>query len=331
MARFSAAKIRRVEYGLVLSMALFAAGVGALSVAIGGAKLAEAAARASPGVLLGMLALAALNYGLRIVRWQIFSMRLSLEVPFRWNALYYVAGFAMGTTPGKLGEAFRLWLIERRHGYRYERIAPLFIGDRLADLHALLILSMTGLVFFPRERAAALALAGLALLATFALVRPKLLLRVVGGLHAATGRRARRLFGRLRTAIRHTARLFDGPHYALPLALGLMGWAAECFAFAWILATLGADIGFPLAAFIFTFSIMAGAATMLPGGLGSSEAAMIGLLKLLGVDLDTAVVATVAIRLATLWFGVGLGLAALGPSLRLARRSAKPARMKTAP
>jgi uncharacterized protein (TIRG00374 family) len=66
--------------------------------------------------------------------------------------------------------------------------------------------------------------------------------------------------------------------------------------------------------------MIVGALSMLPGGLGSTEATMIGLLLALGVDFDRALVATAVIRLTTLWFGTGLGALALPFALRLARR-----------
>jgi uncharacterized protein (TIRG00374 family) len=45
----------------------------------------------------------------------------------------------------------------------------------------------------------------------------------------------------------------------------------------------------------------------MPGGLGGTEAVMVGLLVWKGMPGADAVAATVLIRLATLWFAVGLG------------------------
>ncbi len=50
---------------------------------------------------------------------------------------------------------------------------------------------------------------------------------------------------------------------------------------------------------------------MIPGGLGSMEAALVALLNYFGVPLPSAVAATVLIRLATLWFAVAMGLGCL--------------------
>jgi uncharacterized protein (TIRG00374 family) len=102
--------------------------------------------------------------------------------------------------------------------------------------------------------------------------------------------------------------------------LGTLGWLAECTAFHWLLVTFGADLSFQKSVFVFAFSMLVGAATMLPGGLGGTEATMIGLLLLCRVQSDLAFAATLIIRATTLWFAVGLGFIALAVSLYLARR-----------
>jgi uncharacterized protein (TIRG00374 family) len=63
--------------------------------------------------------------------------------------------------------------------------------------------------------------------------------------------------------------------------------------------------------FIFAFAMMVGAISVLPGGLGSTEATMVGLLATQHVPADVAVVATALVRVTTLWFAVALGLCAL--------------------
>ena len=57
--------------------------------------------------------------------------------------------------------------------------------------------------------------------------------------------------------------------------------------------------------------MLAGAVSFLPGGLGGTEATMVGLLAWSGMALPDAVAATVLIRVCTLWFAVLLGVAAL--------------------
>ena len=86
---------------------------------------------------------------------------------------------------------------------------------------------------------------------------------------------------------------------------------AEALALCWILGLVGIELDLLHATFVFALAKLAGALCFMPGGLGSSEAVMIGLLMLGGAAPGDAVVATLVLRLCTLWFAVLLGLAAL--------------------
>jgi uncharacterized protein (TIRG00374 family) len=98
----------------------------------------------------------------------------------------------------------------------------------------------------------------------------------------------------------------------LAVGLGMVSWLGEGIGMYIILRGLGVPAGwqtFSVAVFALSFSIVVGAASTLPGGLGASEASIAGMLALLlGLHADTAAAATLLIRFATLWFGVSLGL-----------------------
>jgi len=276
----------------------------------------------APVVLCGLLGLSLVNYALRAWRWYIYSHHLNIQVSRRRTALYYFAGFAMTTTPGKLGEALRLWFLERCHGYRYERTAPLLIGDRMSDAVAITLLCLAGIsAFGAAYSAGTLIAAGVLAAALLLLLRPHLPLRAVLLAYGLVGRWPR-LFGAARGVVRKTSRLLDPRIFVLTSAMGVIGWLCECFALHWLLIDLGADITLQQSIFVFAFAMLVGAVSMLPGGLGGTEATMFALLTLLNVPADTALAATMIIRLTTLWFAVGLGFIALPAAFRLARQPA---------
>ena len=57
--------------------------------------------------------------------------------------------------------------------------------------------------------------------------------------------------------------------------------------------------------------MLVGAITTLPGGLVGTEGVMVALLQQLGTGRGAAVLGTLLVRVATLWFAVVIGLAAL--------------------
>jgi uncharacterized protein (TIRG00374 family) len=328
LPRFTLSSLRRVEYLAVASLVAFVAIVVALALFAGLDDVIGHVRHIGARVLVLMLALSTLNYLLRAWRWQHFANGLGLVVPWARNLLYFVSGFALTATPGKAGEALRLWLLERCHGYPYERSTPMFIGDRLSDMAAILLLCLAGVGAFTAYAEVTVFAAAALLVLCLPLMRPKLLLRATNLLFGLFGRRAPRLFARIRAAIRDTARLFTFRLFGLGLVASLLGWFAEIVAFHQLLAHLGAAVTIQQAMFIFTFGMIAGTIVM----IGGTEAVMLALLSALGIDFQVAVAATAVIRLATMWYAVGLGFAALPFSLRLARRArGAPVVLKQAP
>jgi FAD/FMN-containing dehydrogenase len=101
----------------------------------------------------------------------------------------------------------------------------------------------------------------------------------------------------------------------LGLAAGLLAWSLESVELSVLLDSLGHPIPVSSSVSIYAFSMLAGAVSFLPGGLGSSEACMVLLLRAAGIPLPTAVSATLIVRAATLWFAVLLGALALAVAL----------------
>jgi uncharacterized membrane protein YbhN (UPF0104 family) len=321
MTGVSSSRLRRAEFHVVLSMFLFVVVMAVVSIVLGGKEVLSQLQAVSSTVVCGMLLLSLVNYVTRALRWQMFTTHLGMTVPFGRTLTYYFAGFAMTTTPGKLGEAARLWFMERAHGYDYARIAPLFLGDRVSDLNAMVALCVLGMTAFSGYGWAVIILVVLGMLFTLLFMRPRLLLDLVGRAYLLAGRRWPRLFGRARRTVRLTAELFDLRTLGAATFLSVFGWIAECIAFAWLLDSLGAPVGLQGAMFVFAFSMLAGAVSMLPGGLGGVEAVMLALLVVAGTPIEIALVATIIIRVTTLWFAVGLGFVTLPLAMRHARRA----------
>jgi uncharacterized membrane protein YbhN (UPF0104 family) len=302
--------MRRMEVSVVLTAIIFVLGQ------------AAAALRALPAHIVPvLLAMSVFNYVMRAGRWLIFSKAIDIDVPPAANALIYVAGFSMTTTPGKVGETLRLWLLKTGFDARYDRTATVLIADRLGDAAALcilLVLSAAWLGTYAYSSACAIAIIGGIV---FLCMRPGFALLAVDGLYAGIGRGAR-LFVRARRVIRQLQTMASPSVFGLALLIGGLGWMSEGFSFYVLLNALGVSIHPLLCLFIFSFAMIVGAVSVLPGGLGSTEATMIGLLSLHGVKLDTAIVATAVVRITTLWFAVLLGVIALPFALRMVRRAA---------
>jgi uncharacterized protein (TIRG00374 family) len=303
-------KWRRMEIAVAAGVVLFALGFAGAAAWGGGRQAWVTLLSVPPDILPVLLAMSALNYVMRGMRWLLFSNALGLRVPARRNALYYVAGFSMTTTPGKLGEALRLWLLNRFHGCRYDRTAALLVGDRLADAVSTTLVVAVTVGWFSHYLWMALASVALVSALTGLWLRPGFLLRCIDFVYARLHRWPR-LFVRGRRAVRAMWQLSKPRVFLTALALGAVGWCSEGLSFFVVLHALGVELNPGACVFIFAFAMMVGAISVLPGGLGSTEATMVGLLVTQRVPFDVAVVATAVVRVTTLWFAVSLGLLAL--------------------
>lgn len=303
---------RPLEFA-VLTIGIAVIGYLAVSTLAGGNEVIEALSRLHAVQVLFVLCLSLFNYLVRAVRWQGYLTELGAEVPLGSSLLYYFAGFSLTTTPGKLGEAVRSVYLSR-HGVSYDRSLAMLFVERLSDLAAMIVLSTVALVRFPQYRIV-IGIAVLVCLSLIFLVRERrLLLCAYRELRSrARGPAALRRMLSLAisaSALTRTGRLAGG------LGLGLIAWSAEGVGFYYLLQFMHADLSLGVAVSIYAVSMLIGALSFLPGGIGSTEASMMLLLALAGVDHADAVAATLVCRLATLWFAVALGgLAMMGVAI----------------
>jgi len=256
-------------------------------------------------LLAGSLSL--VNYGLRIWRWRLYLTRLGHGLPWRFVALTYMSGFAFTLSPGKIGEMVRARYYQP-HGIGLPASGAAFFVERLLDLLAMMLLTaaaLTELHAYARFLWVALGLVGGLLAMLMLLPWP----RVAAHLDAQAS--AHRLLkpaqGIAQTLAR--ARVLLSPGILLGgMALGLVAWGLEAIGLKVVADVLSPDLlGVPSAMGIYAVAIIVGALSFLPGGLGSTEFVMAGLLYAHGFTMPQAILLTLVCRLLTLWLAVVIG------------------------
>ncbi len=251
-----------------------------------------------------------LHYAVRILRWHILVRANGIHCGFWPNALHLLGGFALTTTPGRLGELFRLRWLQHETGHSFSRLLPAAIADRAIELGSMLLLIIAMLALTNLNTNAVWGLLALAALLVVVSCSPHMLEACLTGLWRLIGRRKPRVFAKLRRII-HNLQPIMRPVVLVPvLMIGVLGWAFEGVAFWLLLGWLDLELSLPLATCIFLVSILAGALSGLPGGFGGAEATGVALLVLQSVPVESAVLAVLIIRLTTLWFAVLIGLVA---------------------
>ena len=257
------------------------------------------------------------NYVWRSIKFRRYLAALGVpSAGIRNDALIFLSGFALTITPGKVGELIRTVYIRRLTGAPANRTSAVIIADRITDGLAMLALALVGLFEFRYGRPF-LALILVLLAGGLLLIqRPELLHRLVNRLAGIPIVGGGIVHARAFIDASHT--LFRPRMLAEGFGLSIISWYGECVAFFLVLVGLGIDASWSLllaATFILALSSLAGGASMLPGGLGITDASVAGMLLLLiddpGMNRSLAAAATLLIRFATLWFGVFIGAIAL--------------------
>ncbi|MEI7634488.1 MAG: lysylphosphatidylglycerol synthase domain-containing protein [bacterium] len=238
-----------------------------------------------------------LSMALRFVRWQYLLRVNGCFVPLRDSAMAYLSGFGLMVTPAYAGEVVRALLLRQWHGTPLRRTVIVIIASRIFDFAAVMFLSgaarawtngANGLIPFT-------AICVLILLMTGRLVaeRPHAI-----GTAAAKHGFIESFMARLRIVM-------------ICAFLSVVAWLPAVAAMSAACRAVGLIIPAADAARAFTDGTLAGAATLMPAGIGFTGGAMIISLESSGAPPNAAVVAAFIVRAGTIWFSILVGMATL--------------------
>ena len=192
------------------------------------------------------------------------------------------------------------------------------VTERLLDVLAVLLLLLSSVFVFTGQRsfvaAIVLVAAGAAVVVAYGPLTRRLL-PLLARSRLARGRAA------LLIDIHQAFTKLVEPRMLVPgLALSTAAWAAEGIGCALVVRHYAPSVPVLASVFDYAASSVAGAASMIPGGLLAAEGSLVLLLERQGVALDAAMASTVIVRAATLWFAVAVGVLAMPWVLSLLRR-----------
>ncbi len=257
------------------------------------------------------ISLTVMSLAVRFSRWQLFLSSLEIHLPVLASLRIYIGGLALTATPGKAGESVRSIFL-KRHGVSYMKSLAVFFADRFTDLIAVMLLAAGGVWSIPQARPVALLMVSVILCVLLVIQNPRLYRALAHRLMSALPwNRMNNLIHHSVSLVLHCNALFRPRIFISGLLLATVAWGLEAVNLFFITTMLQVDISFLDVLFVYAFAKLVGAISMIPGGMGSTEATMVGLLILHGVDETTALACAVLLRITTFWFVVSLGMIAL--------------------
>lgn len=300
-------KLRLLVIGLTLALVaylLFILWAGFDEVIAGAALL-------SLGDWLLLLGLSLVHFLLRFARWQGYLVTLGHRVAHGQSLLCYMSGFALTTTPGKVGETVRAVYL-KRHGVAVADTFAGFFAERYTDLIAVVALSMLAIGSYEGNVWPLILGCGLVLVLLLGLRLPWLPRMLDAIAERGWAQMGRGALEGLAKMLRSAAQLLGIRQITAATAIALVAWAVQGLVLYLVLEMLGFPLPVAIVIGIYALGILAGALSFLPGGLGSAEAVMILMLVVEGLSVTDATTATLICRIATLWFAVLLGISAMG-------------------
>jgi uncharacterized protein (TIRG00374 family) len=260
-----------------------------------------------PSTLLLVLALVFLGWLLRGWRFYYYLGHSRAGVPLGYSIAAFLAGFALTGTPGKVGEAVKGVFLREDYGVPITRVVGVVMVERLMDLWGVLLLGSFSLLLFKGWE-------NLFLLCAGAVVAGGMFLcmeRVYRPILEWTGRFSvlswisEKVLGILLTG----RDLMTPRVFFVGLVVSAVSWSMESISMYLILRGFDLPTDLLQANFVYCFSTLIGALLMLPGGIGGTEAGMIGLLQFLGIPYASGLPSVILIRVCTLWFAILVGVA----------------------
>ncbi|MGE5681890.1 MAG: lysylphosphatidylglycerol synthase transmembrane domain-containing protein [Bacillota bacterium] len=253
-----------------------------------------------------LLLLSFMNYLTRFFKWDYYLKILKIELSRTDSFAIFMSGLIMSVTPGKMGELLKAYLVKQVTREPISKTGPIIFVERITDFISLVMLSIVGALVFNYGRVVVIATGVFFLMVTFIISNKRLSLFLISSIEKVSF--LNKHVEKIRTAYESSYVLLRPLPLIYMVLISLISWSFECLGYYIILINFGLNFSILWSTFVYTFSTIAGAITMLPGGLGVTDGSLTLLLVKKGVAKDLAVSSTFIIRVVTLWFAVLIGV-----------------------
>ena len=245
-----------------------------------------------------------------IIKWHFLLKNSEVNIPLTKSIAVWFAGVAFEITPGHVGVLMKSQILKTSFNISRTKTVPIIIVEKAYELIGALLASIIGIIVLGMEfYLIIIAISGLVVIFFFMYHKP-----------------ASELFFNRITKLKFFSKYVENisEFYEIVKKSTNVKVATICILLAltyWFMVSAAAY--YTLIAFdvnildylkvlaIYTTSSLLGAISFIPGGIGITEGTLTGLLTLEGIEISTALILSVMIRVLTLWYLVCIGFIAL--------------------
>jgi len=260
-------------------------------------------------LLPGLLSLSLGNYIFRFIKWEYYLKLLKIKISRLLSVKIFFSGLAMSASPAKMGEVLKSLLLKEILNEPISKTASIIFAERLTDFLSLTILAIIGGLYFHYNNVLIYLIASFFIILIIVISNRAIAEYII--MYSAKVPFIKNHISNIQNLYESAYILLQPKAIFLMLGVSISSWFFECFGFYLILFNFGQSFSILWSTFVYAFSIIAGAVSMLPGGLGVTEGSLSLILIKGGIPNETAIATTIIIRMVTLWFAVILGLIVL--------------------
>ena len=245
-----------------------------------------------------------------IIKWHFLLKNCEIDIPLTKSILVFLSGTAFEITPGQIGALMKSQILKTIYNIPRTKTAPIVLVEKVYDLIGAILASIIGIIILGvYPHLIVIAILVLAVIFFFMYYRP-----------------ASELFFKRITKLKFFSKYIENisESYKTVQKSTNVKVATVCILLAvtyWFIISAAAYyilIGFDINILdylkvlaIYVTSILLGAISFIPAGIGITEGTLAGLLTLEGIGVSAALILSVMIRILTLWYSVGVGFIAL--------------------
>ena len=263
-----------------------------------------------------ILGLVIFSWIISYFRWNILLKNQNIHIPHSLNFQIFLVGGALGITPGKIGELFKSQILKEKFNIPRTKTAPLFIVEKFLDLVSAMIVTVIGIWFIPEIGYLAIIGLIISIILFKILTSKKLFIQTLSFLNKI--KFLSKYLEPLSSSHEILSKTLHSKKMFSLLILSVFYWIVIGCATFFVIEGFGFSVGSILNIIsTYSSSLIIGALSFIPGGIGIAEGSLIGLLTFQGIDVSEAIVIVVLIRIFTLWFSTITGFIALKTSKSL--------------
>ena len=245
-----------------------------------------------------------------IIKWHFLLKNSEINIPLSKTIAIFFSGSAFEITPGQIGILIKSQLLKTSSNISRTKTVPIVIVEKIYDLIGAILASVIGIIILGMEFYLIIIAISVLVFIFFFMYH----------------RRSSELFFNRMTKLKLFSKYVENisEFYDIIKKSTSVKASVICILLAltyWFMISAAAY--YTLIAFdinildylkilaIYTTSTLLGAISFIPGGIGITEGSIAGLLTLNGLDISTALILSVMIRVLTLWYTVCVGFIAL--------------------